>query len=288
MSTISPLLRQLLQEFDENPDTWGQVLNDSALQVLEDSIAGTSVVSLVDATDYTLDPETTGGGASAADSFRYMIINVGGTPGGTTNIIAPSTSKVYLVSNATTDASDIVFKTSAGTGPTIPNGEAQWVFCDGTDILAASAATATSATTAATATNALALGGDPDTAFAKLAASVPFTAGQTVTRAVLADVAGDITPDLAVSNSFFHEMTQGENLAAPTNPTNGSMFSLVVEQGTGAPHTLTFQSNTFLWKDGVAPTLSTGVGDIDYLAFEYVTDVATTAKWIGSIIKGIA
>ena len=68
------------------------------------------------------------------------------------------------------------------------------------------------------------------------------------------------------------------------------MFSLVVEQGVGAPWGLTFQANTFIW-DGGAPTLSLVVDQVDYLAFEYVTGLSgfpsgvPGARWIGSIIK---
>lgn len=286
MSTTSPFIKMVLQILDENPDTWGNVLNVSALELLEDAIAGTAAISLPDATDYTLDDTT--GGPTAADGARYMILDVDGTPGGATNIIVPTRSKIYVAANNTTDASDIVIKTVAGTGPTIPNGETHWVYCDGTDVLAVSVLSASSAATATLADDSTNLGAVAAADYAQKAVAQTFTAGQVTERVVLADAAGDITPDLALSNAFFHEMLQGENLAAPTNATNGAQFSLVIEQGTGAPWTLTFQASTFLFEGGVAPTLSTTVGDIDYLAFEYVTDAAVGNRWVGSILKDVS
>jgi len=289
MSTNSLYLKNLLQILNENPDTWGTVLNVSGLQTLEDAIAGTGTVDVTSA-DAALD-DTAGGpselGPGSNPSQRFMIIDITGAPGTAKNVTVAPRSKVYLVANNTTGAQTITFKTTAGTGIAIPAGEAQWLWCDGTNILAASAAVATLATTATLAADSTLLAGTAATAFAQKAVANTFTAGQVTQRTVLVDAVGDLVPNLAVSNAFFHEMVQGENLAVPINATNGAQFSLVVEQGVGAPWSLTFQANTFLW-DGGAPTLSTVAGDVDYFAFEYVTNVATTAKWIGSVIKGVA
>lgn len=287
MSTTSPLLKLTLQILDENPDTWGDIVNVSALQLLEDGIAGTAAISLAAATDYTLDD--TAGGPSAADGARYMILDVDGTPGAATNIIVPTRSKVYLAVNNTTDASDIVIKTVAGTGPTIPNGEAHWVYCDGTDVLAASVLAASTATTAATATNSTQLVGVAGADYAQKGVAQSFTKGQVVTRESVTLDVSDLDIDCSVSNAFYHLTTAAFNLTAPTNATNGQQFSLAIEQGVGAPHAITFQANTFMFAGGTAPTLSTTFGAIDYLAFEYVTGLSDLGgnRWIGSIIKDV-
>jgi hypothetical protein len=290
MSYTSDLIAMTLQNLDDNPDTWGDVLNTSAIELLEDALNTTTID--VTASDATLD-NTVGG--DMAGHYRYGVIEITGTAlASSRNVNVPLDSfsnfakKHWLVINNTTGGQTITFKTTTGTGVTIPAAEAQFCYCDGTDILSTSTALATLATNATTAVNSTQLIGVAGAAFAQLAVANTWTAGQVTQRSVLVDAAGDITPDLSVSNSFFHEMLQGENLAAPTNATNGAQFSLLVEQGVGAPWTLTYQASTFLWVGGAAPTLSTGVGDIDYLAFEYCTNVATTAKWIGSIIKGIS
>ncbi len=287
MSTDSPLLKLTLQALDENPDTWGQILNDSAIQLLEDAIAGAATITLVAATDYTLDD--TAGGPTAADGSRYMILAVGGTPGGATNIIVPTRSKVYLAVN--NSGENLTFKTVAGTGPTIPDGEGQWIFCNGTDVLAASAATATTAGTATTATDADALIGVAGAEYAQKALQQTWTAGQVITRAAaLTEVTGQITPNIADSDSFYAVWAGNYQLNAPSgSPQNGQRFSIVIQQdGTGS-RTISFQSNTYIFEGGNAPVLSTAINAVDYLAFEYCTNLAVTgARWIGSILKGVA
>ena len=292
MAIVSPLLRLTLQELNENPDTWGDVLNTSAIRLLEDAIAGTGTAD-VTLGDVTLD-DTAGGpsspGPSPEPSSRFAILNITGAPGDARNVNVPARSKVYLAVNNTTGGQVITVKTAAGSGVTIAAGEGQWVFCDGTNVLAASAATATLAATATTAANATNLGGVAAAGYAQKAQPNTYTRGNVTQRVSLASVMGDVTPDLSLSNTFYHLTTAGFNLAAPVNPVNGAQFSLIVEQGVGAPHAISFQANTFLFAGGVAPTLSTTFGNIDYLAFEYVTDLDDIGapRWIGSIIKGLA
>lgn len=286
MSTTSPLLRLTKQDLDENPDTWGTVLNVSALQLLEDAIAGTAAVTLLTTADYTLD--ATAGGPSAADSARYMIIDVDGSPGGATNIVVPSVSKVYLAANNTGDSSDIVIKTAAGTGPTIPAGDAYFVYCDGTNVLATDVGNAATATTATTATNATQLGGIAAANYARLNLAQNFTQGQNTTRVAVTTTTNQLSINCASSNAFYLLTTESFTVQAPSNATNGQQFSLIVEQGGGGPHTISFLANTFIAASGSAPVLSTTAGESDYLAFEYVTNLSGGARWIVSIIKDVS
>ena len=78
------------------------------------------------------------------------------------------------------------------------------------------------------------------------------------------------------------------DLAAPTNATNGQVFTLAIEQGGGGPHTIGFAASTFQFANGVAPTLSTVAGEADYLAFEYVANLSGGARWWGSQLKTMA
>lgn len=287
MSTTSALLKMTLQALNENTDTWGTVLNVSALQLLEDGIAGAADVVLATAADYTLDD--TAGGPTVSDGARYAILDISGTPGGATNIIVPTRSKIYLASNQSDQS--VVIKTSAGTGPTIIAGEAQWVFCDGTNVLAASAATATSAGTAALATDSNALIGVAGADFAQKALAQTFTAGQVTQRVASTTSAGTLTINCALGNAFYLLTTETFTIAAPTNATNGQQFTLAIQQGGGGPHSIGFASSTFAAAGGTAPTLSTTAGQVDYLAFEYVTGLAAPfsgARWVVSQLKNVA
>lgn len=281
MSTTSPYLQLTLQDLDENPDSWGDVLNNGAIKLLEDAIAGTTDITLTAQTDYVLG-DAAGGEAQA----RFAILNITGSPGGPTNIVAPSRSKIYLAAN-NCDAT-LTVKTSGGTGAEVPVGEARWVYCDGTNVIAASAGVATSALLATTATNALSLGGLLASSYSQLNVANTWTKGQVTQRVPVTNVGGVITLNPANSNSFYHLTTGGFNIAISGSPVNGAQMTLIVEQGAGAPHGGTFQSSTFIWEGGNVPTFSTAFGDVDYLGFEYVTLSGGNGRWIGNIIKGVA
>jgi len=283
MSTTSPLLKLTLQALDENPDTWGTILNDSALQLLEDGIAGAADVDITVAQDYTLDD--TAGGPTAANGARYAILDLNGSPGGARNVIVPTRSKVYLVAN--TSDGDVTVKTVAGTGPVVIAGEAQWVFCDGTNVIAASAATAVTAANATLAANSDALIGVAGADFAQKAVAQTFTKGQVTQRTAVTLDTGNLNINCADSNAFYHLTTAGFTMPAPTNATNGQQFSLLIEQGVGAPHTITFATPNIYIAQGGAPVLSTTFGAIDYLGFEYVTGLSTGSRWVVSIIKDL-
>lgn len=285
MSTTSPLLKLTLQALGENPDTWGDVLNNSAIQLLENAIAATASV---DITIGNVALAETAGGA-AATHYRRMIVNVTGSPGiGTRTVSVPPLSKIYLVANSTGDASTFTFKTTAGTGVVIPAAKAQWVYCNGTNIIAAAAAVATTAETATTATNALQLVSIAGAEYAQKNVQQTYTKSQSAARVTLAAVASVVTPNYASSNSFYVLWSGNWQLAAPTNPVDGGSFSLFIRQNSGGPHTITFAINTFVWANGIAPTLSTGSGDVDMFGFEYFTNHPLGARWVGAVIKDVS
>jgi hypothetical protein len=64
-----------------------------------------------------------------------MFVVLTGALTATRNVVCPSVSKLYFVANTTTGDQDIVFKTNAGTGITVPNGEAMVLYCNGTNVV---------------------------------------------------------------------------------------------------------------------------------------------------------
>jgi hypothetical protein len=105
------------------------VFNAGATSLIDSSIAGTSSITMT-AANYTL---TSSNGAS--DEARAMFLVLGGTPGGSYNVIVPAVSKLYFVTNNTGAAQTV--KTSAGSGISVPNGARITLRCDGTDVLEA-------------------------------------------------------------------------------------------------------------------------------------------------------
>lgn len=131
-STYSPLLRLELIGTGEQAGTWGDTTNTNLGTLLEQAIAGTATFS-VNSSDVTL---TDLDGAS--DQARCAILNVTGTPGVSRNIIAPATSKLYLINNGSDDV--VVIKTASSTGYTVLSDTSLWVFFDGSDFVPASVA----------------------------------------------------------------------------------------------------------------------------------------------------
>jgi len=88
-------------------------------------------------------------------------------------------------------------------------------------------------------------------------------------------VSGALTIDFA--NGYYQELTLTGNvtsLAFSNGPGSGEGKSVVVDfvQGGSGSYTVTFTSTKF--DSGIAPTLSTGVGDIDRIAFDITNDGA--------------
>jgi len=129
-STYSPLLRIELIGTGDQPGTWGDTTNTNLGSLIEQAIAATATVS-VTATNVTLS-ELNG----SSDQSRCAALLITGSAGVTRNIVAPASSKLYVVSN-TADAA-VVLKTSVSTGLTIPSGVTQFAYYNGTDFIAVS------------------------------------------------------------------------------------------------------------------------------------------------------
>lgn len=108
--------------------TWGSVVNASVTQLVEDSVAGVATQSVASG-NWTL--STTGAGAT--NEARKAILIPTGSPGVSRNIIAPSSSKAYLVINQSNAA--VVLKGAATTGVTIATGANVLVAWNGSDFV---------------------------------------------------------------------------------------------------------------------------------------------------------
>ena len=127
-TAYTSLLGFALPVTGELSGTWGDVVNNSITQLVEDSVAGTATQSVASG-DWTL--TTTGSGA--ANQARCAIIRPTGAPGVSRNIIAPSSSKAYIVDNQSNAA--VVFKAAATVGVTIQAGKQALVAWNGSDFV---------------------------------------------------------------------------------------------------------------------------------------------------------
>lgn len=127
-STYSTLKIQLMGT-GENSTTWGDVTNVNLGTAIEEAIVGSADVTFASA-DVTLTLTNT----NAAQTARNLRLRCTGTTGGVArNLIVPSIEKPYIVQNSCAD--NIVVKTAAGSGVTIPTGRTMWVYSDATNVV---------------------------------------------------------------------------------------------------------------------------------------------------------
>ena len=127
-TSYTTLLGLALPQTGDLSGTWGDTVNNSITQLVEDSVAGYATAS-VTAGDWTL--TTTGSGVS--NQARMMVLIPTGTPGTSRNIITPSHSKIYVVVNQSN--ASVVIKGAATTGVTIASGKTTVVAWNGSDFV---------------------------------------------------------------------------------------------------------------------------------------------------------
>ena len=288
-------LRLVKQGDGDNPNTWGTVLNDGMISLVDDAIAGYTTVELGAAATVTLSA-IDGAGDVPRSAFLELKGSVGGSHS-TISMIIPAQSKGYVINNkvsANTTASDIVkIKTASGTGYTVPFGAIGLVICDGTSVFATNTkgqgfGTAASADVGTGTTNV------PDVSIADVRYVRSSVTANTTVRGDFVVEAGSlkvgtsaraynpittltdaasIAVDFALGNNFLVTIGGNRTLAAPSNAVAGQTGQIYVIQDSTGSRTLSYNS-VYQFVSGAAPTLSTGAADVDILV--YSTRSATT------------
>ena len=134
-STFSDLGIELMAT-GENSGTWGTKTNTN-LQIVEKSIAG-YVEQAVTSGGTTALTITDGDATESTSVARHAVIKLTGTISGNSIVTVPdSIEKVYIVTNGTSGAYTVQFKTVSGTGITFGVSEktTKLVYSDGTNIV---------------------------------------------------------------------------------------------------------------------------------------------------------
>ena len=288
-------LRLVKQGDGDNPNSWGTVLNDGMISLVDDAIAGYEKVTIGAAATVTLSAVDGG-----EDQARYAFLEVTGSVGGTYDDIVlqiPSNSKSYVINNqvsANTTASDTVkIKTASGTGYTIPFGAIGLVVCDGTSVWSTNAkgfglGTAASADIGVCATNLPKVSAadlryvrTSVTTDATVRGNITYEAGSlqigTSARAyspfVTVTDAACVSVNFALGNTFVVTLGGNRTLKAPANCTAGQGGTIHVIQDSTGSRTLAYNT-AWQFVSAAVPTLSTGASDVDILC--YVARSATT------------
>ena len=295
MSTFTSRIRLEKQADGANPNSWGLILNQNVIDLVDDAIAAYTTVT-VSAADVTL---TTEDGAS--DQARSAFIELTGTLTSSHDIILPAQSKSYFIRNKSVpspSSNTITIKTLAGSGATVGTSANGFFICDGVSVHQTNAVGLGLGTAAnldvGTADANLIPVSTADVRFVRASVSSTIPSAKTFTSAVtfegpgivpvtsLTDAAS-IAIDMGLGNNFAITLAGNRTLSAPTNVTPGQTgYIYVVQDGTGS-RTLSFNS-AYIFVSGTAPTMSTGANAIDLLVYNAKTTTAITTV----VVKALA
>ena len=239
-TSYTSLLGLALPVTGELAGTWGDTVNDYITQYVDASVAGTQTIS-GSQTAVTLSVTTgsslTQVGSGSTGSAQYSIINCTGNPASTLTVTVPSSSREYLVLNATSTNQSVVIKGAATTGVTLVAGEKAVIAWNGSDFtkvvtsvasgvtsisfgstgLTPSTGTAGAVTVAGTL--ATASGGTGLTTFAAANNAIYSTSSSALTAGTLPVLAGGTGSTTAAgARTNLGATTVGGNLFTLTNP----------------------------------------------------------------------
>ena len=139
-STYTTNLRLTKQADGENPNSWGQILNDGVISLADEAIAGYTTISIGSAATVNL---TANDGAD--DQSRSAFLEIKGSIGTVATsifLVVPSNTKSYSILNkvsANADSNVVMMRVAGNTGVTLGRSSTtfQHVVCDGTSLRSA-------------------------------------------------------------------------------------------------------------------------------------------------------
>ena len=289
-SSYTTNLRLTKQGDGDNPNTWGEVLND-VLSLVDQAVASYTTVSIGSAATVTL---TENQGDS--DQSRSAILEFKGTVGGANTsiiVLIPNTPKTYAIRNvvsANTTATDaVVLRVAGNAGVTGGSGSGYYI-TNGTSVFSVVGDTGTAASrnvgvcaTEIPDTSLADIRYVPTSVSSTIVADKHFTASVVFNSTVRTDgivsISGPVksfittltdAASIAVSmntgNNFLVTLGGNRTLAAPSNATTGQVGSIYVIQDATGGRTLSYNA---VWKfpNGSVPVATSTSGSADMLVY---------------------
>ena len=278
-STYTTNIRLEKQGDGENPNSWGAILNQNVIDIIDQAIAAYTTISL-SAVDVTL---TTNDGAT--DQARSPFLELQGTVSSSLNVIIPSLPKGYMVNNKCTyeNSASVTFKTASGSGYNATEGAIFLVVCDGTSVyslndtsfnLSATYARL-SASNTFTNTNIFTSAVDVNAPLT-VSASASFTGQTDFTGQVVGGVttltdATSVAVDFSNGNQFLLQLTSAvgssRTLENPTNTQVGQVGHIYIIQDVSAGSKTVSFGDAYKFASGTVPTITTSIGAVDLCVF---------------------
>jgi len=115
------------------PGVWGDDVNKGITDYLDIAIAGTNTISTDIDVTLTKTQGDNAGSNITATTAQYMQLFFNGARTAIRNVVAPATSKIYVVNNSTTGGFAVIVKTGVSVGVSIANGEKAVIAFNGSD-----------------------------------------------------------------------------------------------------------------------------------------------------------
>tara|TARA_R110000737_G_scaffold13863_5_gene29927 strand:- start:10843 stop:11874 length:1032 start_codon:yes stop_codon:yes gene_type:complete len=147
-STYTSNLRLTKQGDGDNPNSWGQVLNNGVVSLVDEAVAGYTAVSIGSKVTVTLTNNQGSG-----DQARSAILELTGSIGGAHTsifVLIPNNSKSYVVRNSVSNnasSNAVILRVAGNAGVTIPPSSNTFVITNGTSVYNVAPATFSTAIT---------------------------------------------------------------------------------------------------------------------------------------------
>ena len=283
-STYTTRIRLEKQGDGENPNSWGAILNQNVIDLVDDAIAAYTTI-VVSSADVTL---TTADGTS--DQARSAFLELSGTVSSNLNVLVPEQSKGFIVNDKTTreNSATITVKTASGSGTAITSGDIRQLVCDSVSVFTLTDSTEgfalLSASNTFTNTNifASAVGFATSVsateifasaaAFNSVTTSVQNVGKATFTKQIVATPvtltdAASIALNLSTGTNFIVSLAGNRTLENPSNAVVGQTGQIyVIQDGTGS-RTLAFGDAYNNFENSQTPVMSTSANSVDLLVY---------------------
>jgi len=147
-SSYTSNLRLTKQGDGDNPNSWGQILNDGVISLVDEAVAGYTAVSIGSTVSVTLTNNQGSG-----DQARSAILELTGSIGGAHTsifVLIPNNSKSYVVRNSVSNnasSNAVILRVAGNAGVTIPPSSNTFVITNGTSVYNVAPATFSTAIT---------------------------------------------------------------------------------------------------------------------------------------------
>ncbi len=141
VSVYDPNLRLTEQGTNDNPNTWGSILNTQVIALISEAIAGVATIDCTGTSDIDISTTTVNGGT---DTARHAVLELTGLIGNDINLIVPALEKIYIIRAAQTGGFVIRVKPVGGsTSVPFATGTSGALYTNGTNIFEVGATSGT-------------------------------------------------------------------------------------------------------------------------------------------------